>query len=165
MKQLYRLSDLELDEISFVDKGANPLARIVISKKGEPMDENTSFAISKNHPAAALISKCVTAARSGNYSGLTRQEIDHVLDTVAKSVAEERGIDYQTAFEAVMSGPDGQALYQARELCPPEGEGGSVRKEELSKAELLEREAEHFAETYTVDIATARQFVASYYEK
>ena len=163
----YVLKNLEIDEVSFVDVGANPHARIIFSKRLEEgdqqMSENNTFAINKSMPNFALVSKCVTKARSKDYSGLTRADIDTAIETITKSVQQSEGVTYEEAYAATMSGPDGVRLYEAREALPAEGEYKPMQKFEVSKSEKLEAEAEHFAKTYNTSIEKARNMVRDFY--
>jgi len=128
------------------------------------MQEN-NFHFSKHLPNFGLVSKCMTAAQSGNISGLSRADFDTALDSVAKAVAIEEGVPFDDAFIALMEGEQGKMLYAAREACPASGPAPAVQKQDttISKAEEMERAAEHFSQAYNVSLPEARKAVSEYY--
>jgi hypothetical protein len=168
--KLYRLTDLKLDEVSFVTKGANPLAKIVISKRHlepeeeENMAENT-FSFSKSMPNHDLVRKCLHAVKTMDYSNVTRQDFDDALDSVAEAVSKEHDISFADAYQAVTEGEQGGALYQAREAVPATGFGSTVQKAQvISKSALIEKDAVYLNTAYGVDINEAREQVRAFYE-
>lgn len=161
----YRLTDLEIDEVSFVNKGANPLAKVVFSKRQQPgeqpMEEN-SVHLSKSDQI--LISKIMSAVAKQDYSTITRDECDHAIEAAVRSIMSE-GSSLANAYQALMDDDIGKSLYAAREACPPIGTGAAVQKAEVSKAEEMERAAEHFSQAYNVPLEEARKSVADYYQQ
>lgn len=165
----YILKNLSIDEVSFVDVGANPLAKVIFSKRQdpgkEPMEPN-SFAITKEMSNYALVAKCLHAARSGSAAGISRNDIDAALDSIAKGISDANDISYTDAYELMMDG-DGAQLYALRELCPAEGVAPAIQKQDdaVSKAAERERAAVQLHERYGMDLATARQQVHDYYRQ
>ena len=178
-RKLFRLTDIELDEISLVDAGANEFARVVLAKRdpggttlldalservdrlttgvqavghrlestergaydlpaakiqgGFTMAEITSdgdFKITKNDPGFNLIVKCVSAADTGNFVGLTKESFEKALDTVAASYASESGLSHEAAYAAILASPTGCKLYQGHCSAPPTPKAAPVEKGE-----------------------------------
>ncbi len=135
-----------------------------VSKGDTDMEiQDGVFPIRKDAPNSGTISRCLQAIQKQDFSAISRADIDGALDSIAKSLAAQEGIEYGEAFAAVLTGESGRALYQAREEIPVSGNGKPVAKYEVSKAEMMESEAQRYAEVFHVDISRARALVADYH--
>ena len=127
------------------------------------------ISISKDMPEYGRVQKCMTAIAKADYSLVTREDFDAALDAVAKSVSEEYAIPYSEAYQSVLTGETGKALYDARAECPPTGAGPVMKSEgeaeAIAKAESMERDAARFSESYGVPLADARKQVADFYQQ
>jgi hypothetical protein len=111
-----------------------------------------------------LISKCCQAVKNRDYSGLTREDCDRAIESVAKAIARDGSVSMESTYQVLQEDDLGKVLYQAREECPALGTGGPVEKFELSNAERQEKAARQFAERYNVSLEEARTEVAAYFQ-
>ncbi|MFB3778336.1 MAG: hypothetical protein ACE141_12015, partial [Bryobacteraceae bacterium] len=71
-----QLKDIEIDEISLVDRPANPGARVRLFKREDPLNSGK-----------ALIEKCLDAFESNDYREVTKEDFEGALDHLAQACA------------------------------------------------------------------------------
>ena len=76
-----QLKNLEIDEISLVDKGANAGAKVLIFKRDSGDDRE-------------LVEKCLTAVRKEDVSGLQVADFEGALHSLAQDHADPTGQGY-----------------------------------------------------------------------
>jgi len=94
-----KLEDLEIDEVSLVDKGAVKGAKILLYKRDSTGDRD-------------LVSKCLSAVSKGRASDCSREDYEGALDELAKERADKTGETFHRSYTRVLETDEGQQLYR-----------------------------------------------------
>ena len=93
-----KLLDLTIDEVSLVDKGANPGAKVVVFKRDSDAGQ-------------LLVSKCLDAMAKEDVSKCSVEDFEGALHSLAQDHADRTGEGYHTAYAKVLHTPEGVQLY------------------------------------------------------
>jgi hypothetical protein len=94
-----KLTDIEIDEISLVDKGANAKAKVLLYKRDQGRGRD-------------IISKCLDAVEKGDVSSLEPAHFEQALEQLTRlHMKEDDTLCYHRAYCEALRTEDGSALY------------------------------------------------------
>lgn len=100
-----QLKDVVLDEISLVDRPANPHSRVMLWKRDGSGDADP---VSR----CLLVAKCLAAIEKADLSGLDPAEFEEALDALARERVQSSGENYHQAYSAILKSEAGKRLYR-----------------------------------------------------